>query len=298
VAAASRSADGDGGGKRSVRSLNHVSDTALLVANMRAIETRRTRPLFTDPFAELFAKDRGGRIEPIRRRLLPSGAVIARTAILDNGVTRAVADDKITTVVNLGAGLDTRPYRLELPERLQWIEVDLPGILKYKESVLSGASPNCQLERRCVDLVDGAARRAFLSSLPGISTLFITEGLIPYFAPAVVDGLAQDLSSQAGSVLWWTHFVSPAALRWGNRFGGRKLASADASIKFAPEEGTTYFERFDWDTVESHSMWLEQRRLGREAWPMRLVWKLSSTRIRSRLNGLETLALLRHRSTS
>ena len=293
--AVSQFAEGDGGGKRSARALHDVSDTALLVANMRAIETRRTHPLFSDPFAELFAEDRGRRLAPIRRRLLPSGAVIARTAVLDNEVEHAIAEDKIETVVNLGAGFDTRPYRLELPEDLQWIEVDLPGILQYKEGVLADAIPNCRLDRRSVDLVDRAARGKFLSSLPGTSKLFITEGLIPYFAPAVVAELAQDLASQPGRILWWTHFVSADALRWGNRFGGRKLASADASIKFAPEDGVTYFERFGWNVVEFRSLWLEQRRLGREAWPMRLVWKLSPSRIRVRLDGLETLVLLRHR---
>jgi O-methyltransferase involved in polyketide biosynthesis len=32
-------------------------------------------------------------------------------------------------VVNLAAGLDTRPYRMALPAARQWIEVDLPSIL-------------------------------------------------------------------------------------------------------------------------------------------------------------------------
>ena len=34
---------------------------------------------------------------------------------------------------NLAAGLDTRPYRMDLPPSLRWIEVDLPDILDYKE---------------------------------------------------------------------------------------------------------------------------------------------------------------------
>jgi len=38
-------------------------------------------------------------------------------------------------VVNLAAGLDARPYRMSLPASLQWIEVDLPEILAYKEKI-------------------------------------------------------------------------------------------------------------------------------------------------------------------
>jgi methyltransferase (TIGR00027 family) len=287
-----QSPDRRGGGKRA-SGLADVSDTALLVANMRAIETKRADPLFRDPYAELFAEDRGRRLERIRQRIMPSGAVIARTAILDEGVRRAVAEDGIRTVVNLGAGLDARPYRLELPSNLLWIEVDLPGIFKYKEGVLADAAPMCRLERRSIDLVDGAARRRFLSSIPEGPALFITEGLLPYFSPNVVAGLSQDLAGWPGTAMWWTHFVAPAALRWGNRFGGRKLAAADATIKFAPEGGSAYFEAFGWDVIESRSLWLEQRRLGREVWAMRAVWTLSPSRIRTHLNGLETLALLR-----
>ena len=53
----------------------------------------------------------------------------------------------VDLVVNLAAGLDTRPYRMALPPSLRWVEVDLPDILDYKEEILAGAAPACALER-------------------------------------------------------------------------------------------------------------------------------------------------------
>src|SRR5207245_1850594 len=50
-------------------------------------------------------------------------------------------------VVNLAAGLDARPYRMELPPALRWIEIDLPAMVQYKEEVLAGERPRCALER-------------------------------------------------------------------------------------------------------------------------------------------------------
>jgi O-methyltransferase involved in polyketide biosynthesis len=44
-------------------------------------------------------------------------------------------------VVNLAAGLDTRPYRMDLSSSRLWVEVDLPDLLDYKEEVLKGESP-------------------------------------------------------------------------------------------------------------------------------------------------------------
>jgi O-methyltransferase involved in polyketide biosynthesis len=35
-------------------------------------------------------------------------------------------------VINLAAGLDSRPYRMQLPALLRWVEVDLPDMLNYK----------------------------------------------------------------------------------------------------------------------------------------------------------------------
>jgi len=54
-------------------------------------------------------------------------------------------------VVNLAAGLDTRPYRMALPSGLQWIEIDLPELLAYKAETLAGETLACRLERVALD---------------------------------------------------------------------------------------------------------------------------------------------------
>src|SRR5437870_13250092 len=68
-------------------------------------------------------------------------------------------------VVNLAAGLDARPYRMNLPGSLQWVEVDLPEILAYKEDVLRNETPVCQVERVRLDLSDVRVRRELFSEL-------------------------------------------------------------------------------------------------------------------------------------
>ena len=50
-------------------------------------------------------------------------------------------------VINLAAGLDSRPYRMQLPASLRWVEVDLPDMLNYKQVVLANESPLCVVER-------------------------------------------------------------------------------------------------------------------------------------------------------
>jgi O-methyltransferase involved in polyketide biosynthesis len=63
----------------------------------------------------------------------------------------------------LAAGLDTRPYRLDLPPELIWVEADLPALIAEKDRVLAGQTPRCQLSHHAVDLAVPAARHTFLN---------------------------------------------------------------------------------------------------------------------------------------
>jgi len=95
--------------------ITHVSDTARWVALYRAMESERPDALFHDQFARRLAGPQG---EEIMRRLPRAREfawpMIVRTAVMDELILRAIERDGIDTVVNLAAGLDTRPYRLPL----------------------------------------------------------------------------------------------------------------------------------------------------------------------------------------
>src|SRR5580700_5523810 len=129
-----------------------VSDTARWVAYFRALETRRPDALFLDPYAERLAGVHGFQIA----NTLPDGnkhewAWVARTYLFDQFLSRAIQDGA-DLVVNLAAGLDARPYRMNLPDTLQWVEVDFPDIVYYKDEVLANEKPRCRLERISLDL--------------------------------------------------------------------------------------------------------------------------------------------------
>ena len=143
--------------------IRDVSDTARWMAVYRARETERPDAVFRDPFARALAGDRGERIAAA----LPfaddnAWSFVARTYLFDRIVARQVHEG-CDLVLNLAAGLDTRPYRLELPPSLRWVEVDLPEILDYKEQVLGDATPRCALERVRLDLSNPDARRGLFN---------------------------------------------------------------------------------------------------------------------------------------
>jgi|SRR5271166_113688 len=94
--------------------LRDVSDTALITAAHRGWEGRRQRPLFDDRYALQLAGARGQALaRQLTSRLVASG-VIVRTSVFDEWITRAIHEAGVGCVLCLGAGLDARPYRLDL----------------------------------------------------------------------------------------------------------------------------------------------------------------------------------------
>ncbi len=160
-----------------------ISDTARWVAYFRAQETQRPDALFRDPYAERLAGEHGFQIA----NTLPDGnkhewAWVARTYLFDQFLSRAIQDGA-DLVVNLAAGLDARPYRMNLPATLEWVEVDLPDIVSYKEEILKDEAPRCRLERISLDLSDLLGRRKLFAELDTRATKVVvaSEGLPDLF---------------------------------------------------------------------------------------------------------------------
>lgn len=194
--------------------IEHVSDTALLVAASRARESARPDGLIRDQFAARLAGERG--IALLENRLAPAWMELGmglRTHMLDELVTIALAGG-VDRVLSLGAGLDARAWRLDLPAELRWIEVDFEAMLDYKHGVLADQKPRCRLERRSVDLNDATERRAVMDEAASgaRNPLLISEGLLMYLPADTVHALAVEARS-AGFRYWLMDSNSPAMMR-------------------------------------------------------------------------------------
>jgi len=233
-----------------------VSDTARWVAYFRALETRRHDALFRDPYAERLAGEHGFQIA----NALPDGnkhewAWVARTYLFDQFLSRAIQEGA-DLVVNLAAGLDARPYRMNLPATLQWVEVDLPEIVSYKEEILANEKPRCRLERISLDLSDVPARRELFATLDDKAKKVIvaSEGLLIYFTSAEVALLAEDLADGKHFQNWIIDLASPGQLRLMQRTTGKQLSEAGAPFKFGPAKGANFFIPYGWKPKDVQGM--------------------------------------------
>jgi methyltransferase (TIGR00027 family) len=258
------------------RLVRNISDTALWVAYYRAMESARPDALFRDPFAKALAGDRGEQIarsQEFGHR--NAWAFTARTVLFDRFIQDAVRGG-CDLVVNLAAGLDTRPYRMDLPRTLRWVEVDLPGILDYKEGIIGGAAPVCALERVRLDLADEEARRPVFARIAAGATraVILSEGLLIYLSPAQVASLARDLAAPAPFTHWVIDMASPGLMKMLSARSGKAIADAGAPFVFAPLEGPEFFRPLGWAPARVESLLQTAKQVKRLSFFMRLIASL------------------------
>lgn len=252
--------------------IEHVSDTARWVAVYRAMESERPDALFNDPFARRLAGAKGDEIvRTMKDGRSMAWAMIVRTQIFDEIIMAEVGTDGIDLVLNLAAGLDARPWRLDLPPTLNWVDVDLPDILRYKRETLAEATPKCAYEAVEADLTDAAVRRTLFARLGAHSkrTLVVTEGLLIYLSDAQVTALATDLRAVPAFTRWVIDLASPRLLKMMTKSWGKAVASGNAPFLFAPPNGTDFFRELGWEERAYHSTMEEAERLDRE---MKMMW--------------------------
>ena len=210
--------------------ITHVSDTALMVAACRALESECADGFVHDPFAARLSGERGmAMLRAMPHPEMMRFGIGVRTHFLDELLLEALASHPIATVLSVGCGLDTRPWRLELPPELRWIEVDFTDMLDYKDSFLSPEQPRCRRERVSADLNDAAERRAMLSAAGSGPALMITEGLLMYLPAATVDALAAEACPENGVEHWISDVTTTAFAKAINMDTNRSVRHVQAS---------------------------------------------------------------------
>lgn len=235
--------------------IENISDTAKWVAVFRAEETERPDAVFHDPFARRLAGDKGTEIaNAVQFSRENSWSFTARTYLFDEFVTQHVQQG-YDMIINLAAGLDARAYRMDLPPGLKWVDVDLPGMIEYKDEILKDEKPKCDYRAIPADLSDKETRLQLFHQLNKEckKALIVTEGLILYLTAEQAAGLSSDLSDHPHFHRWVFDLQSPPLLKMAIEKMGSALTGSGAKFQFAPEEGEQFFEKYGWKNLESKS---------------------------------------------
>jgi methyltransferase (TIGR00027 family) len=127
------------------------------------------------------------------------GALLCRTRCIDDWVLDALRRG-LRSVVTLGAGLDTRPYRLAEMAHAAVFEVDLPAVQDFKKARLTRRFGALPAHVRFVPSDFNAERIDVILGRAGLSeqepAIFVCEGVTQYLQPAAVDDLFRIIAAR------------------------------------------------------------------------------------------------------
>src|SRR4051795_12204066 len=165
-----------------------VAQTAFYCCILRADDAASPRPLCGDRLAGRFVDDTIRRAPaPFLRSPRPAASNVARHRIVDDLVRERLAVDPNCRVILIGAGFDTRAFRLTGG---RWFELDDPQLLAYKDGHLPASDAPNPLRRIPVTFQTDPPRH-YLAPLAGDdSPLVILEGVSMYLADDPIYDLA------------------------------------------------------------------------------------------------------------
>lgn len=267
------------------------------MASLRAEETSRRDAVIHDEWAGLLSGERGKDIaHSMPLAPLVAWGVVVRTSAID-GLVLELLPSGIDMVINLGAGMDMRPYRLAFKTPIRWIEIDFPGIVEAKSALLSDIDPVCPVERVGLDLLDREARRAVLAQygLQCKNALVIAEGVIPYLSNDDVASLASDIFSISSFGHWLLDFDNagkrPPPRSWTDRL-------KSAPFLFQADDWFEFFNRLGWRPEKTITSAEESVRINRPyplAFPRGLLMRLLPKDVRQRILGVSGAVLMTKR---
>jgi methyltransferase (TIGR00027 family) len=245
--------------------IQNISDTALWIAAYRAQESSRPDAVFNDHLADRLAGPRGYKmVEETPHTDSMAFAMVIRTSAIDRLIDEAVQSG-INTVINLAAGLDTRPYRMKLPAELSWIEVDLPAIINYKNEVLREEKPVCRLQRIAADLANDEVRKKLFSDLGTTvkTALVITEGLIGYLKNEVAAMLSKDIHA-VPAFKYWIQDYNQGKMRKRKQTKDLDKKLTNTPLQFNEKDPLRFFGSHGWTIKKNIFILDEADRIGKK----------------------------------
>jgi len=218
------------------------SRTAQHNALFRAVEQGLAQPLFADPFAHRFLRGRYRAVGHLPARWVaaaidriwpgPRAAVAVRTRYIDDALLAAVAEG-LDQLVILGAGFDSRAYRLPMGAGVRVFEVDHPATQAMKRAVLG--TPPAHVAYVPVDFTSERLEESLGAAglLARVRTLFVWEGVSNYLDAASVDATLRFVA-RSGTGLLFT-YVDRAILD-----GSAAFEDAPASLRYVSKLGEPF----------------------------------------------------------
>ena len=166
-----------------------ISKTAFYCCGVRMQDAERDKPVCGDTYAKVFMNEQGLQIlETFKDETRPNMSNVGRHRIIDDLLRQELTANPNLTVVIIGAGFDSRAFRLKGGT---WIELDEPQVISYKDERLPAANSDNELHRIGIDFATDSLEQK-LAPFSGQSPVTIViEGVFMYLDEETIETLLQ-----------------------------------------------------------------------------------------------------------
>lgn len=189
-----------------------VKWTMLVTLYLRAVDSRQKHPILGDQAAADAVRRIDYNFDSLTMRMAQGDIylVALRAKQLDLWAADFLGRHPDATVLQLGCGMDSRAFRLDLPTGVRWFDIDLPEVVNLRKQVYADAERYRMIASSVTD-------PSWLDEIPAEHpALVIAEGLLMYLTEDEVRTLLQRLTDRfpAGAVLF--DGLSPWVVRVSN----------------------------------------------------------------------------------
>ena len=176
-----------------------VSETLLINLYFRSKENQETAPILKDAFSGDVVSKIDYDFAKFDRSTLSRVGTVIRARFFDDCILKFTREHPTAVIVQVGAGLDTRPLRLApLCPEATFYDLDLPDVIALRHKLVPKAPRNYSLACSMLETawMDELARKHADTKF-----VFVLEGVAMYFEKAIFREFVLNLSERFEGLL-------------------------------------------------------------------------------------------------
>jgi methyltransferase (TIGR00027 family) len=230
-------------------SANKIALTAFYCCALRAADALSDAPVCDDKYAARFVDDVvRSRMAPLVRFKGPAASNVARHRVIDDLLRVAIENDPGRRIFLVGAGLDTRAFRLNGG---RWWEFDDPALFALKEERLPERTAPNPVTRRPIDFHKEPLAKHLGPLAGNDEAIVVLEGVSMYLPPDVLTTLASTVHAFLPRARFVADLMSPAFRR---RFSSRLRKELGAEMVETDEHPRAAIEVAGYRAADSTSI--------------------------------------------
>jgi O-methyltransferase involved in polyketide biosynthesis len=215
-----------------VDSLSPVESTLAVPLRWRSVLSRDATVDFSDPVAEELTDQIGIGDLPVLQESWMTDMLTRRVQIIDGLLLGLLDQEPTTLMVNVGAGLCTRKYRLPATPA-PWVDLDSAPVIGLRRRLLAERPPR---SRFLVGALEDDGWMRYLPWSPGDPIAFVAEGVLGYLAERDVRLFLERIAEMCPGAHVIFDTCSPGFAERANAFS--KEQAAAVRVRWAPVEPT------------------------------------------------------------